>query len=140
MSRIHLPITSNQNHYVQLSWSCMIESSQFKRASCGVTVRRVPYRHCIIRISSHKIKLWEEPAPSLATTPTHKLANNTDSIQFQLTPIPSLSSQIQSNNDNLKRILEIDKKELIKLNPKRKYILGFWGETPGPFKGNARRR
>lgn len=88
MSRIHLPITSNQNHYAQLSWSCMIESSQFKRASCGVTVRRVPYRHCIISTLSHKIKLWEEPAPSLATTPTHKLANNTDSKHFQLTPIP----------------------------------------------------
>ena len=68
-------------------------------------VRIVPYPHCILITSSHKIKLWEESAPDLATTTTtHKLANNTDTKRFQHDS-PSIFSitQIPLNNHNSKR-------------------------------------
>ena len=65
----------------------------------------VPYPHCILITSSHKIKLWEESAPALATTTTtHKLANNTDTERFQHdSPLILSITQIPLNNHNSKR-------------------------------------
>ena len=67
-------------------------------------VRIVPYPHCILITSSHKIKLWEESAPALATTTTtHKLANNTGTKCFQHDSSLILSiTQIPLNNHNSK--------------------------------------
>ena len=65
----------------------------------------VPYPLCIFITSSHKIKLWEESAPALATTTTtHKLANNTDTKRFQHdSPLILTITQIPLNNHNSKR-------------------------------------
>jgi len=59
-------------------------NSMFSNELINYAVRIVPYPHCILITSSHKIKLWQESAPALTTTTTaHKLANNTDTTRFQ---------------------------------------------------------
>ena len=75
--------------------------------------RIVPYPHCILITSSHKIKLWEESAPALATkTTTHKLANNTGTKRFQHdSPLILSITQIPLNNPNSKRYSKKKKKK-----------------------------
>ena len=87
----------------------------------------VPYPHCILITSSHKIKLWEESAPALATTTTtHKLANNTGTKRFQNDSPLILSilsiTQIPLNNHNSKRNSKTKKGGgLAKHNARRQY-------------------
>ena len=71
----------------------------------GTTATIVPYPHCILITSSHKIKLWKESAPALATTTTtHKLANNTGTKRFQHdSPLILSITQIPLTNHNSKR-------------------------------------
>ena len=111
--------------------------------------RIVLYPHCKLIASSHKIKLWEESAPVLATTTTtHKLANNTDTKRFQHDfPLILSITQIPLNNHNPKRnfktkrgwrnIMQGGNIRLISWF--KQYIVSCWDETPGSSKGSARR-
>ena len=83
----------------------------------------VPYPHCILITSSHKIKLWEESAPALATTTTtHKLANNTGAKRFQHdSPLILSMTQIPLNNHNSKRNFKTKGGGLAKHNARGQY-------------------
>ena len=83
----------------------------------------VPYPHCILITSSHKIKLWEKSAPALATTTTtHKLGNNTGTKRFKHdSPLILSITQIPLNNHNSKRNFKTKRGGLAKHNARRQY-------------------
>ena len=77
-------------------------NSVFCNELINYAVRIVPYHHCILITSSHKIKLWVESALALTTTTTtQKLANNTGAKRFQHdSPLILPITQIPLNNHN----------------------------------------